>query len=519
MERDSIIISTIANNNMKLDEQVQVDRANGSTDQNVLRAANEVSAQVTGLNVPFITINGYSVTNFLTKFNLDLSGFLPVIRFSFTAVKNVFISANYPKDGDLVSLYMRSPGEVYKPIRMDFNILNVYSEVSSRYSETGSDSEGRGVNLRFNIVAECRIPGLYTHRIRSFPVSSSFDTLLKAAQEINLGFASNEKSLSDNMTWICPNYSYYDFFQEVSVRAYKDDQSSFFDCWIDPYYNLNFVNLGNQFAYDSDPQQKVMYIPGYTNRGLKTDGAIPGTNTPDPVEGTLVLTNFFGVGQIPFYINGFTLTSRAGQNVNLMGYITEISFYDENLVKENPTQKYIKYDMESFTDENIGQGAVLQKGRARDDEYKEERRREWLGVLNAQISENDGVHPNFLHAKQQNLININDCTKLTLEVELDNYFPGIYRGMVIPVAIYVFTEGMRRQNSGSTSDSKPNEAMQPVKDIFLSGNYVVMAMNVTWGFGQAGMKQYLTLAKRTWYLNSSGSIPKAYPISIKNRQL
>lgn len=517
MDRDSIIINTIATNTMKLDEQIQLDRTNGSNNLDYLRSRNEVSAQVTGLDVPYITINAYSITNFLTKFHLDLSGFLPVIKFSFIALESVFISANYPKDGDLVSLYMRSPGDIYRPIRMDFNILSVHSEVTSRYSETGSDSEGRGINLRFSIVAECRIPGLYTQRIKSFPNTSSFDVLLAAAQDINLGFASNEKSLVDNMTWICPNYSYFDFFQEVTMRAFKDDQSSFFDCWIDPYYNLNFVNLGNQFSYDSDPQQKVMILPGYTNKGLKVDGAIPGAGTPDPIEITLVLTNFFGSGLLPFFINGYTLTSRAGNNTNLMGYITEISFYDENLVKEDPAEKYIRYDIESFTTENLGQGAVLQKGRARDKEYQQERRREWLGILNTQTSENGGgVHTNFLHAKYQNLININDCTKLTLEVELNNYFPGIYRGMVIPVAIYIFDEGTRRQNTGSAPNREPNTTIEPTKDIFLSGNYVVMGMDVSWDYAKAGMRQHLTLAKRTWYLNSSGAIPKAFPISIKN---
>jgi len=518
MERDSIIISVIANNNVKLDEQNQVDRANGSVDQETLRNANEISAQITGLNVPFITINGYSVTNYLTRFSLDLSGFLPVMKFSFIAAQNVFISVNYPKDGDLASLYMRSPGEIYKPIRMDFNILSVHSEVSSKYSETGSDPDGKGINLRFNIVAECRVPGLYSNRIKSYPVTSSFDTLLQAAQEINLGFASNEKTLEDNMTWICPNYSFFDFFQEVSIRAFKDDQTSFFDCWIDPYYNLNFVNLGNQFAYETDPQQEVMFLPGYTNKGLKVDSGYPGSNTPDLIQTKLVLTNFFGSAELPFYINGYTLTSRAGSNVNSMGYITEISFYDENILKEDPSQKYIKYDIESFTTENVGSGAVLQKGRARDNEYKEEKRREWLGVLNSQVTPDDGVHPNYLHAKFQNLVNINDCTKLTLEVELDNYFPGIYRGMVVPVAIYIFDDGTRKQNAGNISNSQDNTGSGPTKDIFLSGNYVVMGMTVNWSFSSGGMRQYLTLAKRTWYLNTSGSIPKAFPISVKNNK-
>ena len=144
MEKDSIIISSVALNNMKLDELVQVDFTEGDSDVDTLRKSGETAEKLTGLNVPFISINAYNITSYLTKFDMDLGGFIPVIRFSFIAAESIFISVNYPKDGDLVSLYMRAPGDYYKPIRMDFNILNVASDVSSKYSETKSDPQDAG---------------------------------------------------------------------------------------------------------------------------------------------------------------------------------------------------------------------------------------------------------------------------------------------------------------------------------------------------------------------------------------
>jgi len=514
MERDSIIISTVALNNMKLDELIQTDFANGATDVESLRNSGETAEKLTGLNVPFISINGYNISLYLTKFDMDLGGFMPVIRFSFIAAENIFISVNYPKDGDIVSLYMRAPGDYYKPIRMDFNILNVSSDVSSKYSKSGSDPEGKGINLRFSIVAECRIPGLYTNRIKSFSGLNSHDTLLEVSQDLNLGFSSNDKSLDDKMTWICPNYSYYDFIQEVSLRSYKDDDTSFYDCWIDPYYNLNFVNVGAQFAFDEDPKAEARILPGYTSAGNKVDSAIPEGTAPTAQTVPLVITNRLGFGLVPYFINGYTLTSRAGNNVNKSGYITDIGFYNENDENDDPKQKYASYSIESITAEHVGVGSILQKGRARGNEYKEEKRREWLGVLNAQISSGDGVHKNYYHAKYQNLININDCTKLTLEVELTDFFPGIYRGQVIPVAIYVSSGGIRQQNVGELPNKEDNTATTPTKDEFLSGNYVVVSMSIYWSMATAGMKQRLILAKRTWKANSSGAAPKAFPISI-----
>ena len=141
-----------------------------------------------------------------------------------------------------------------------------------------------------------------------------------------------------------------------------------------------------------------------------------------------------------------------------------------------------------------------------------------MGVLNTDPQTGEGVHKNFYHAKIQNLININDVTKMTLEVELSGYFPGIYRGQVIPVVIYVFDGGARQQNTGNMPNKAPNTTQTPTKDEFLSGLYVITGMNVSWSAMSGGMSQRLILSKRMWTANSSGAAPKAFPISIQSRQ-
>jgi hypothetical protein len=107
---------------------------------------------------------------------------------------------------------------------------------------------------------------------------------------------------------------------------------------------------------------------------------------------------------------------------------------------------------------------------------------------------------------------------MTLEVELSSYFPGIIRGMVLPVSIYVFDGGLRQQNSGNLSNKDKNTGHNPTIDNFLSGSYVVTGMEVYWSKFSGGMKQKLSLSKRTWTANSSGTIPKAFPISIQTGQ-
>lgn len=506
-------INSIALNNIKLDELVMVDNADGSEDPNVKRETNASAEKAIGINSPFVTINGYNITRFMRNFSLDLGGFMPVVRFNFAAADPVFVSINYPKDGDIVSVYIRSADNYYKPFRMDFLILSVDGNVSSAYSENDSDPEGE--YFRFSVVAECYIPGLYKQRIKSFPVKPSIDALLEVSQDINLGFSTNDKATNDIMSWLCPNYSYYDFIQEVAIRAYKDDETSFYDCWIDSYYNLNFVNLGTQFAFEGTPTEKGYFVPGYTARGIKADAAVPGAPSPKTGSVPLVLTNYTGSNVTPFFINGYTLTSRTGNNSNSMGYITNIGFYDDIDQPGEPKKKYVKYDIESITTDNVSTGTMLQKGRVRSADYKDETRSEWLGVLN-RFSDGSGVHQNYLHSKYQNLININDVTKLTLEVEISTYYPGIIRGQVIPVAIYVTKGGNRQQNVGQVPNNKSNNTNTPTLDSFLSGNYVVMGMEVTWS-STGKMREKLILSKRTWKANSSGSAQRSFPNNVVNK--
>jgi hypothetical protein len=514
MTENDIKIVSIAMNNMKLDELTMVDTASGSNDPKIKRDYAANAEKTIGLNAPFIKINGFNVSTRLVNFSMDLSGFLPVINFTFVPHDPVFISVSYPKDGDIVSVYIRTPGDYYKPFRMDFKILSVSGGVSSKYSPGGSDPGG--TNFKFNIMAECYIPGLYTTKIKSFANKNSADALLEISQELNLGFSTNDTATKDLMTWICPNYSYYDFIQEIATRSYKDDTVSFYDCWIDSYYNLNFVNLGNQFAYKGKVTEKAMYVPGYGKEGVKMDVAVPGTATTSSETAPLVLNNLVGANVVPFFINGYTLTSISGTNSNETGYINNISFYDENSAETDPVKKYIKYDMESLTSENVPTGTILQKGRARDNSYKEEKRNGWYGILNSRTdNEPDGVHKNFIHAKIQNILNYKDVTKVSLVVELDSYFPGIIRGQVVPVVIYVYEQGQRMRNTGNTPNSKQNKNVNPVIDKMLSGNYVVMGINVGWSEGDRAISQELTLCKREWVVNTAGAIPKAYPISIK----
>jgi hypothetical protein len=511
ISKDQIQIATVASNSIKLDQIGDLARTEEGQGEISKDLAADNSDATLGNKTPLVVINGYYVTKYLQHFNLDMNGFMPVIRFSFTATETSFLSVSYPKDGDIVSVYLRSLEDVYKPIRMDFNILTVDAELTSKVSEKGFDSDALGKNLKFHILAECRIPGIYTHRSKSFSASTSYNTLLQVAQDLDLGFSTNDSNLNDTMNWICPNYSYYDFVKDVTRDSYKDD-NSFYVSFIDCYYNLNFVNMGSQFLYSGDPEVVAMISLGPSS--VTPDAVVPSAANPPLRQVPLVISNSWKAGSVPFALSGFILVSGAGQKSNKTGYFTRISYYDENNQTSNLEDKVVGYDIESGTPDSIGPNTILQKGRSTEDLYRNERRIEWLGVVNEYSESNPGTHPNYFHARYQNLMNIEDATKLLFKVEMVTYFAGIYRGQVLPVQIYVYSsQDRRKSNVGSAENSRSDTQDQPVLDNFLSGNYVVVGMDVTYDASR-GMRQVLTLAKRQWDINTSGILQKYSPFPL-----
>jgi len=495
-------ITSITKPTIKLDQIQIYERSQGS--KSAQKGLQDTDDVTTGLYVPLLVINGLPLEVGLLYFSLDVNGRMPLLQFRYRMKTSVFIGISYPKDGDVVSLYLASAVDVYKPIRMDFNVLSVQSTPQRK-----TDSDGGDAEIEFFIMAEPRIPTLYSARCKSFNMKSSYETLTQVSKDLELGISTNDTDLRDMMTWICPNISYLEFIDDVVEHAYKDDES-FFEYWIDPYYNINFVNLALAFNQIEVVSEKVMMIPG-SNKYL------PDTQNPSKksvaIEYDLLLTNYPGFDEYNTHIKSYTLLSNAGQNTNATGYVQNIIYYDQNSTEEDIEKRFVQYDIEATTIHNPGPDQILQKGRPREFIYREEKRKTWMGVLNRLPIGN--VHPNFFHANAQNRMNIFDATKFILQVELDGYFPGIYKGQVVPVSIYTFESGVRAENTGKSDNASPQKKKTPLLDIFLSGNYVVMGYEICYS-SDGGIIHVLNLCKRVWELNTAGSLPKAYPVNFKN---
>jgi hypothetical protein len=448
-----------------------------------------------GMAEPLIRVNSVVISG-LKYFKLDLTGFKPTVIFRFQTIDESFMFTSFPKDGDIFSVYIRAFGEMFKPIRMDFIITDVnspFSKSTSPLTEANNFEPSSGRYQTYTISGEIRIPRLYKNVSKSFRGNSS-DALIKIAEDLNLGYASNEAKTNDEMNWISPNSDYESFIKQIVNSAWLGEED-YFDCWIDQYYNINLVNLKKQFD-EQNSQIETMrmaygvdYIPDLA----------PGADTQE-VEFPILLTNSTNYSKSPLFITAISLEQNAGQINNDLGYFQKIQFYDENLKSDKPKNKFVSYNIESITNKDLGSRDVINKGRLGESIYREEVKATYLGTMYF-----ENVHENFHQAQVQNIVNKNDSYKIILRVKNRAWTPFLYRGQTFPVNI--ITEGSSTVSGDSkyTAASGEGTSLAPPPDkripnIFLSGDYVVLGFTIEYN-KKDGMHQTMVLGKKQWALN------------------
>jgi hypothetical protein len=447
-----------------------------------------------GRSEPLIRINNFRVTG-LSYFEIGLSGFKPTIFFKFKTIDERFIFSSFPKDGDIASLYINPLGKMFKPIRMDFIINDVdstYSRGADLNDQTDSASS-QGTYITFSINAEARIPKLYKHISKAFNGNSS-DALIKIAEDLDLGFSTNHLDTNDEMQWICPNESYDSFIKQI-VNSAWGEENDYFDCWIDQYYGINFVNLKKQFE-NTDGQIETLRIPYGADRNTDYMG---GTDTFE-MEFPLLLTNLTTQAQSPLFITSFSLENNSGRINNELGYFQRVQFYDDSLRSDKPLNKYVEYGIESVTNEEVGSRATINKGRLGENIYREEEKKTYVGTMYY-----ENVHQNFQQAQIQNILNRNDSYKILLRVKTRYWTPFLYRGQSIPVSIYnngssTISGESKYSSSGGQDSTLAPPPDQRIPNVFLSGQYVILGIDIKYT-AREGMSQTLLLGKKEWALN------------------
>ena len=412
-----------------------------------------------GSYYPMIDINGLQFARqHIVSFNLFIGeDFLPTINCSLREVGQNFINKFFPLDGEVISVLIRSLNKDLKPIRQDYRILSVEPSI-------GNDGQNT-----YSISAVLDVPQLFVDKIKDFPSMSSIDTLKAIAKELGLGFATNVTSVDDIMTRICPNTDYLDFINnDVLSGAYANDDS-FFACYIDQHYYLNFVEVNELIKTETDPELTTITDVTVDHVGADQE--------KDPVVKRFLLTNNAQENFTANKIDGYSLKSISGEVSLYIGYRAFLHYYD----KKNESSKDVF--IETLTDPSATTDTVLLKGRD-DEDHTKQIRSIHFGNLHT-----DNVHKNYYVAKVQNIMNEMDLKKINLTVRLPDFNPNLTMFKIVPVLIANY------DRSYSDENSPPGK---PSINFLASGTFIVTSL--VYNYDPALMTIHTTsvLAKREY---------------------
>jgi hypothetical protein len=447
---------------------------------------------------PGIRINGYDFQKEdIVIFELTLDSFIPTLNVTLRDSKGVFTISQYPKDGDALELIIKSKDEeVYKGIRMDFDIVSI-SSIPVETEEQGTGTAlGSGQKYSFN--CQAKIPGLLSEISESYGNDISFNHLQTIADNLQLGFASNETTSADEQVRYCAGETRLNCLEREILHSYKDD-NSFFVASIDPYYYLNFINLNQQLIVDDTLEDTfTSLIDSINEKELQDTDA-------NKIQKKLLLTNRKeeGVGSAMF-IDKYALVNNSGEVFLKNGYKRVVQYYDQ------VNREFMEFTLDTLTSDNLPDNYLPLKGKSDEDRFETEIKYKYLGIQ-SDSELNGNVHPNYNYALIQNFQNKEELEKLMLKVILPQANMSLYRYQRVPVAIYEMN-ATRTQNietkaekSGITQEknqiadgNKTQKPNNPKLNIFYSGFYVLLKIKYIYKQSRGMMEQELTLSRREW---------------------
>lgn len=458
---------------LKLDQMTIIDTETGATGA---IDVSENKRRKTGDLFPFIMINKYTlVADELLSFSISEADFLPFLEFSMAMNNGIFQSNHFPKDGDVVSVYIRSKRKLIKPIRMDFDIM---------YIDANPSRDSSGETNIFSFLCVLRIPGMFAENCKAFRNKTSFDTIMSVSKELGLGFATNMTRTLDEMTWICPNLTYREFIAETTRHAYASDES-FFTTFVDKYYHVNFVDLKQQL--DDGDQNTEKSIEVETNRldHMVSDEEIK----PDDTNFKILLGNHPNLKKTSMFIEGYTLKSSSGQIILENGYRRSAQFYDVHL--SGPFKD--RYQSHVVEPPVSGTKNVSNKGRAGETYSDNISTNKWVGTQSSNPKGN--THKNYKYSLVSNWQNSKELDKIHLEVVLSQCNFNLRRGMRLPVLIFNFGNTHRLEQ---TKEKGEETEFKFTIDRFTSGFYVLLSMKTVFSMEDGVFRQVVKLGRRDW---------------------
>lgn len=382
------------------------------SDNEIRSPNNSGYARQLGKKAPMITIGNTRIpSQQILSMTLFSDSLIPTIHVSILDSSGSLTSVGYPKSNPLITAYVATGNTNLKSFCQTFLITNVHSIPLD------------GFSIRYDFFGELYIPKLNGNFIKSYSKMTSSSTLKKVAEELELGFATNEDSTNDTMTWINPNLNYKSFIYEVTDHAYKNE-TSFFDCFIDRYYIMNFINVEKQFKQFIDDSEITEGYPADSPDYNDTTYTMDGGSIADNMLIPLILTNAeVGSPQNELKILEYSLLGENGNILKLEGFRKHILMYKHG--SDSPIKDWFSEPLSQPSTNGLTEYQTPELT-----DYLENPIVKWMGT------DYSNSHDNYKFAKLLNTHNRIDSEKTMLKVKLVGFNQAVLRGSRVKVNIY-----------------------------------------------------------------------------------
>lgn len=458
-----------------------------------------------GLQYPLIKINNYFISEMEIDFmTIDCRDFLPRITLQVTFIQNKFVDKEMPKDGDFISVAIRNKSDDLNPIRNDYVITGV---TVSRRRSAGT------VPTTVTFFGELFVPGLRGKYTEAFK-GTSMDVLKIIAERLQLGFNTNDENTDDLQLWYLID-SYDKFIEDTVLKAWRNE-NSFYDVWIDVYYNLNFVNVQKQLlsAEDDVDEAALLY-------NVDTDWTWGAETQQDKTKALpKVFSNYIGYRTNSFYITEWKPVNRSSAITMKYGASMQAGFFEHlnTLYEDTESKKYWDLDVSPDYDKEKLNSHILLRGRPTYDPsindgelaranydfktlYKQNI---WMGIQytisNPEETDNlkwtGNQHRNYLRSQIHNCINLVELDKMNLEINVQGTNMNLIRGDKVPVVI-IGTDSVENMQADANAETRDR------KNEFYSGWYLVKGFNLSWSKREedsiiSNFSQTFVLTRREW---------------------
>lgn len=472
---------------------------NGGTSTNGGSQLNTV-----GNDYPIIRINDMVLgKDDIQSMLISSRGFLPTIELSLKFANTALISKNMPKDGDMISVFVRTNTSAINYLRNDFIINHVDSNISSK-------SANNTVFLR----GELFIEGFTSNNNTFGIIGTSKDVMKEIAKKFKMGFAYNDADdMDDLQNWLCCFSSPQAFIEDVTRHSWKNNMS-FFKSWVDLYYNLCFVNVNKFLSSDENPEDEIDLT--FFSSTVALNSLTSSNDKPDDAKPFLkVFSNFDSFKGSSFYISKWHPVNRSNSLSSGYSNIIHSFIHNQNVYIENKDNCEDTLIVNPVYDTSKLDSYIILRGRAKYDENANPDNEQarvnysmqntyinhiWSGVeykmdKDENSSSNNtwsgNVHHNYHNAAYQNEINDIELNKLYIEVVCDGLCLQVMRGERVPVFL--------KYNTPLDKNISPDD---PGFNRFYSGYYIVDSIEYKYNgkvkTGYSSFSTIMSLKRREW---------------------